>query len=281
MTVATQVCTGLKRPTRYLPDAAALWRSSLRRRSVPVEGVHREITVELAATRHDWEDALHLVAGNYQQRRYETGHTCDLRFTSYHALPDTVVTIAKEHGRVLATMSVFVDNTLLGLPMDDLYAAELRPLRAAGRRLCEAGCLASRDLNLREFMAVFEALIRLVWQHHVAEGGDTVVISCNPRHRLYYTRVLGCEPMGGVRAYAAVENHPAEAFVLHVDRLRQYSPAMYAKIFGCPLPAAALTRPQLPADLVRYFAHHSARADACLVEHVLRHTQTYGSRRRW
>src|SRR4029077_8884044 len=141
-------------------------------------------------------------------------------------------TIAKEEGRVLATMSVFVDNTLLGLPMDDLYAAELRPLRAAGRRLCEAACLASRDLSLREFVAVFEALIRLVWQHHVAQGGDTVVITCNPRHRNYYTRVLGCEPMGGLRAYAAVENHPAEAFVLHIDRLRQYSPVMYQKIFG-------------------------------------------------
>ncbi|OAI42244.1 hypothetical protein AYO40_01930 [Planctomycetaceae bacterium SCGC AG-212-D15] len=281
MSIATHIFAGIPRPTRHLPGGAALPHSSCATRAVPVAGVNREIAVEIAAARHDWEEAFHLVAGNYQQRRYETGGTCDLRFTSYHALPNTMVTIAKEHGRVLATMSVFVDNTLLGLPMDDLYAAELRPLRAAGRRICEAGCLASRDLSLREFVAVFEALIRLVWQHHVAEGGDTVVITCNPRHRSYYTRVLGCEPMGSLRNYAAVENHPAEAFVLHIDRLRQYSPAMYRKIFGQALSPAVLAPPRMPADLARYFAHHSARADVRLVEDVLRHTQTHGSPRRW
>jgi hypothetical protein len=236
--------------------------------------------VEIAATRRDWEQAFHLVSGNYQQRRYEIGGTCDLRFTSYHALPHTVVTIAKEHGRVLATMSVFVDNTLLGLPMDDLFAPELRRLRAAGRRLCEAGALASQDLSLREFMAVFEGLIRLVWQHHVAEGGDTVVITCNPRHRRYYTSVLGCEPIGDRRSYAAVENHPAEAFVLHIDRLRQYAPAVYDKIFGEPLSPAVLAPPRMPADLARYFAH-SGRADTRLVEDILKQAQIHGGGRRW
>ena len=281
MSIATQIVGTSSRGTRYLPSGARLSSPPADVRSVPVAGVNRPIGVEIAASRHDWEEAFHLVAGNYQQRRYETGGTCDFRFTSYHALPNTMVTIAKEHGRVLATMSVFVDNTVLGLPMDDLYASELRPLRAAGRRLCEAGCLASRDLSLREFIAVFEALIRLVWQHHAAEGGDTAVITCNPRHRNYYTRVLGCEPMGGLRSYAAVENHPAEAFVLHIDRLRQYSPVMYQKIFGQPLAPAVLAPPRMPPELVRYFAHHSARADVRLVEDVLRHVEKRGSSRQW
>jgi hypothetical protein len=115
----------------------------------------------------------------------------------------------------------------------------------------------------------------------VAEGGDTVVITCNPRHRSYYTRVLGCVPMGELRHYAAVENHPAEAFVLHIDRLRQHSPEMYGKIFGRSLPRAVLSRPRLPADLVRYFGQQSTRADSRLVDDILRHTRTYGSPRRW
>jgi hypothetical protein len=284
MAIATQVPVSLNRPTQHLSDRTALphpflgLRSS---RSVRVAGLKREISVEIAAKRRDWEDAFHLVAGNYQLRQYETQGTCDLRFTSYHALPDTMVLVAKEAGRVLATLTLFMDNTLLGLPMDELYAPELRTLRKAGRRLCEVGCLADRDLSPREFLVVFEALIRLAWQHHVANGGDTGVITCNPRHRNFYVKVLGFEPIGQLRSYAAVKNHPAEAFVLEVTRLREHSPALHQKVFGRPLPLAALVPPRMPADLARYFASHSSRTDVRLVEEVLEHVDVHGSPRRW
>jgi hypothetical protein len=165
--------------------------------------------------------------------------------------------------------------------MDELYATELRTLRHAGRRLSEVGCLADRDLSPREFLVVFDALIRLAWQHHVANGGDTGVITCNPRHRAYYVKVLGFQPLGERRAYAAVKNHPAEAFVLEVTRLREHSPAVHEKIFSQRLPLPALMPQRMPAPLARYFATHSSRTDIRLVENVLDEVEAYGSPRRW
>lgn len=282
MAVATLCPPTAQRQTQALSDGAYLPHPVARnQRAVRVTALNRYVTVEIASTRRDWEEAFHLVAGNYQWRRYEPTGTCDFRFTSYHALPDTMVLVAKEHGRVLATLSLFMDNHLLGLPMDDLYAGDLRGMRRAGRRLCEVGCLADRDLSSREFLAVFESLIRLAWQHHVAQGGDTGVITCNPRHRGFYTKVLGFAPIGGLRSYAAVENHPAEAFVLEVTRLKESRPKLHDRIFGRPLPLTALVPPRMPADLVRYFATHSSRTDVRLVEDVLCHVEAHGSPRRW
>jgi hypothetical protein len=43
--------------------------------------------------------------------------------------------------------------------------------------------LAEDGLSRRESLRVFMALIRVMFQYHVAQGGDTWVITVNPRHR--------------------------------------------------------------------------------------------------
>jgi hypothetical protein len=192
-----------------------------------------------------------------------------------------MVLVAKEHDRVVATMSLFMDNTLVGLPMEATYGAEVRDLRRAGRRLCEVGCLADTDLGTRDFVAVFTALIRLAWQHHVYYGGDTGVITVNPRHRAFYTKVLGFVPLAARRACAAVRNHPAEAFLLDPALLKKNAPAMHEKIFGAPLADEVLVAPRMPIDLVRYFGSHSSRTDVRIVEEIQQYCASWGSPRRW
>lgn len=285
MAVATRIPALPERHTAVLADRA-VWLRSRRnfgplQRSVAVPGIQRSIRVQIAACRSDWEQAFHLVAGNYQTRGYEPGDACDFRFTSYHALPDNVVLVAKEHGRVVATLSLFMDNTLLGLPLESMYGPEIRELRRAGRRVGEIGCLADKGLGQREFIAVFLALVKLACQHHLHHQGDTVVITVNPRHRAFYTRMFGFEPLGARRACPAVGNHPAEAFVLDVPRLRRHAAALHDKIFGDPLPEQALATPCLPPDLVRYFGSHSSRTDIRRVEEILKYVADWGSPRRW
>jgi hypothetical protein len=73
-------------------------------RPLAVPGLWRDIHVQFAATRHDWEQAFELVADNYQARGFDQ-EGFDYRFTSYHALADTVVLVAKEGGKVVATFS--------------------------------------------------------------------------------------------------------------------------------------------------------------------------------
>src|SRR5262245_3724093 len=145
MAIATQIPLVFERRTQCLTDNGG-WHDRARR-SFAVSGLTRNVCVQIAACRDDWEQAFHLVAGNYQERGYEASEACDFRFTSYHALPDNVVLVAKERGRVIATLSLSMDNKLLGLPMENIYGAEVRELRRAGRRLCEVGSLADTSLS--------------------------------------------------------------------------------------------------------------------------------------
>jgi hypothetical protein len=157
-------------------------------RPVPVAGVSREICVKIATTRSEWEDAFRLVARTYRSRGYEPEDTHDLRFTPFHALPNTVTFVAKHGDEVVATLSLVLDNVLLGLPMEGLYGPEIAGLRGAGRRLVEVTSLADQNLSLREFTPVFLALMRVMSQYGIRQNADTWAITINPRHRLFYTR---------------------------------------------------------------------------------------------
>ncbi len=270
--VHTQLDSLFGRPRFSIPRPAP--------HSIRVRGVSRDIRVQIARDQQDWEQAFQLVADQYQSRGYEADGY-DYRFTTYHALPETMVLVAKEHGRVLATLSLVMDNTLVGLPMEAIYAAEVRDLRRAGRRLGEVSSLADTDLNTREFISVFMTLIRLAWQHHIHFGGDTGLITVNPRHRLFYTRALGFVPLGSRRACPAVRNHPAEAFLSDPTSIKKHVPEMYQTLFGERLPVQALAAPRIPAHLVRHFGSRSSQTDIRLVDEILRYVDEYGSPRRW
>ena len=246
-----------------------------------VPGIARDIEVKIASDLDELEEAFQLVAANYRARGYEVASTKPLRFTPYHALPDTRTLVAKHDGHIVATFSIVLDNTLLGLPMESIYGEEITALRNKGHRLLETTSLADTGLSVREFMQVFVALIRLGMQYHTAHGGDAYVITVNPRHKSFYSKVLGFVPLGPCRAYACVQDAPAEAFWVSNDLLKERAPRMHTEIFGEPLPRSALVAPSLPRDLARYFDRQSSLSDGKTVEAVLDYQEHYGNARRW
>jgi hypothetical protein len=272
----------MRYPTRFVaPPLRRITLYDRVPRDVPVSGVGRGLHVKIASTRREWEQAFELVADNYQARGYEPDQLADFRFTSHHALPDTVTFVAKDARQVVATFSLVPDNTLLGLPMEGIYGPEIRELRRAGRRLGEITNLACRDLGLREFLQVFVALIRLMMQHHLRHGGNSWVFTVNPRHRSYYCNVLGAMPLGSLRAYPAVRNAPAEALLLDPPLMRAKAPDMHQEIFGRRLPDEALIAPCIPAHLVHYFGAGSSQTSAAHVAEILQYVEESGSPRRW
>jgi hypothetical protein len=263
-----------RKPTDFLPIVRAP-------RSIPVPGITRSIEVKVASTESEWEQAFELAASNYQARGYETPGENRLRFTFYHALPDTVTFVAKHEGIVVATFSIVQDNELLGLPMEDAYADEIASLRREGRRLFEATTLADRGLNHREFLQVFLSLIRLSEQYHTRHGGDSYVIAVNPRHKKFYTKLIGFVPIGSLRTYAAVQDAPAEAFLLDNHLQKENSPETYEFMFGEPLPRECLIPVRIPRSLIRAFSRRSIHCDPDQIEHILAYTEQNGSTRRW
>jgi hypothetical protein len=271
---------GLDRRTSFAPACHPPWDKAGQANAVSVPGLARNIQVKIASTRAEWEEAFELVADNYQARGYEAPGS-ELRFTSYHALPSTVVLVAKTARGVAATFSLVADNHLLGLPLERVYGAELRQLRGSGRRIVETTSLADRDLGQREFVQVFQTMMQVAFQYGVLQGVDTNVIAINPRHCPFYSKLLGYAALGPRRAYPQVRGAPAEALFLDIDPLRTKAPALYQRMFGRPLPADVLRADTIPPDLVRQFAQRSSQTNPCLVEEILRYVADWGCPRRW
>jgi hypothetical protein len=249
--------------------------------AVLVAGLSREIHVKIASERREWEEAFRLVAESYRARGYEPPDSSAIRFTRHHALPETVVFVAKHKGHVVCTFSMVPDNRMLGLPMDSIYESEIQELRGQGRRLAELTSLADKGLSPREFLYVFIALLRLAHQYHVDQGGDTWVITVNPRHRSFYTKKMGYVPLGVCRAYPTVQNAPAEAFFLDQKLMKANAPKMYEELFGKPLPASALVAPQMPRHLATYFGSHCSQTEVQTVREVFDYQDLCGSMRTW
>jgi hypothetical protein len=269
------------RPIHFRRKTSPILPVSRKPRSIPVQGISRSIEVKIASTENEWEQAFELAASSYQARGYETPGAARLRFTPYHALPDTLTLIAKHDERVVATLSVVMDNVLLGLPMEDIYPDEIAALRLQNRRLAETTTLADDGLSIREFIQVFISLIQLAMQHHRRNGGDTPVIVVNPRHRHFYTKMLGFVPMGTPRSYSAVQDHLAEAFWVDYDLFKVNAPKIYKEIFSADLPHEVLYAPKMPRRLVRKFSRQSSLCNPEEIEHILRLRKQYGSMRRW
>lgn len=237
--------------------------------AVPVPGIQRRVMVEIASTRATLDDAFRLVQENYEAHGYEPPNSGTYRFTRYHALPTTMVLVAREHGRVLATLSLIMDNPLLGLPSDSIYGSEVDELRCRGRRLCEVGNLADRELSHREFLPVFVALNRLAWQYAIHHGRDTALITSTPRHGLFYRKVMGFVPLGPSRPYPYVQDTLAQAYWLDVPRMKAAVPEMHRQVFGTPLPRTTLVSRQISPELVRYFGSRSSRTSRQDIEKIL------------
>jgi hypothetical protein len=251
--------------TQAARSSGATSRSSFR-----VRGLAREIRVKIASEQWEFEQAYGLLAANYRARGYEAPSDKPYRFTPFHALPGTATLVALADDRVVATLTLVPDTKILGLPMESIYGAEVAQLRAAGLRPAEAISLADTDLTIREFVQVFKALIKLAMQYHAGRGGDSWIITVNPRHSSFYQKVLGFVPMGSKRCYPTVQNHPAEAYLLTAKIMADNAPQMHNEVFGEDLPAPVLNATYWSEEHVRYFGARSSQLDEQTLDALLR-----------
>lgn len=108
---------------------------------------------------------------------------------------------AETGGVVVGTMSLCLDSPIL-LPADEIFRDRLDALRAQGRRLCEPSRLAiDRGVTKR----VFAALIHISYIYaRIIHRFSDYVIEVNPRHVMFYRRMLGFHDFGAERECARV-----------------------------------------------------------------------------
>jgi hypothetical protein len=129
------------------------------------------------------------------------------------------VFVARAGGAVVATVSVIADS-VLGLPCDELYAAELAAFRATGRRLGEVSALAVSDAWRGAGLATLRALVRVVgvYGRDIARLDD-LCIAVHPRHAPFYEGLLRFTRFGGLKTYDAVNGAPAVGLRLDLREL--------------------------------------------------------------
>jgi hypothetical protein len=131
-----------------------------------------------------------------------------------HHAPNKITLFAETGGQTVGTMSLCLDNDEIGLPADENFRDKLDDLRAQRRLLCEPSRLAiDKGVSKRVFAALIH--ISYIYAHNI-HGYTDYVIEVNPRHVMFYKRMLGFRDFGGQRDCTRV-GAPAVLLRLELD----------------------------------------------------------------
>ncbi|MGV7206282.1 N-acyl amino acid synthase FeeM domain-containing protein [Oxalobacteraceae bacterium A2-2] len=113
-----------------------------------------------------------------------------------------ITLFAETGGSTVGTMTLCMDGQQDGLPADENFRDRLDQLRGQGRRLCEPSRLAiDKGVSKRVFAALIH--ISYIYAHNI-HGYTDYVIEVNPRHVMFYKRMLGFQDFGGQRQCSRV-----------------------------------------------------------------------------
>ena len=130
-----------------------------------------------------------------------------------HAI-NKITLFAETGGQTVGTMSLCLDGHEAGLPADENFRSELDGLREQQRRLCEPSRLAiDKGMSKRVFAALIH--ISYIYAHNIHHYTD-YVIEVNPRHVMFYKRMLGFKDFGSERPCTRV-GAPAVLLRLELD----------------------------------------------------------------
>jgi hypothetical protein len=199
---------------------------------------HDALDYGVATTTDELDGAFRLVHDRYVARGYMRRHPSGRRIGLHHALPTTRVFVCRSDRQVIGTVSLVLDS-LLELPCDALYRAELAPLRAAGRRVAEVSALAVDERWRSAGLEVPMTLVHLVvaYASRIVQVDD-LCITVHPRHARFYERVLRFERSGAGKPHPGVEDAPA--VLLRLDLRARLADAVTE---GVPRFAARLLDP--------------------------------------
>jgi hypothetical protein len=165
----------------------------------------KKFKVRLANSDGHRMSASFLVQQRYAWRGYEVGSIPGV-------LPNRVTFSAFDNEEAIATISVGLDSDI-GLFVDKLYAMEVDLLRAQKRKVCEFTKLAI-DGSVRS-KPVLAALFHIayIFARRLNRCTD-LLVEVNPRHVLFYKRMLGFSEWGPERLDPRVQ---APAVLLRLD----------------------------------------------------------------
>ncbi len=163
-----------------------------------------EFKVRLATTEDRRKSASLLIEKMYSWRGYGADPVS--------RNPNKITLVAHQGDKVAGTVTLGLDGPS-GLVVDELYKAEVDELRGHGRKIAELTKLAVDESSASKSVlsAIFH--IAFIYAFHIHKYSD-FVIEVNPRHALFYKRMLGFNLIGKEKMCPRVN---APAVLLHLD----------------------------------------------------------------
>jgi len=190
--------------------------------------VRKRLHFGMAHQTEAFDGSFRLVHDQYVWRRYMAPHPTGRRLSLHHSLPSTKVFVAKAGSQVVGTLSLVQDSPV-GLPMDDIYREELGGVRAQGRRLCEVSALAIDQEYRKSGVGILMRLVRLmmIYAAHINQLDD-MCIAVNPRHADFYLKAFrSSRRLGAVKEYRKVNGAPAVGIHLDLHFIRSQIAAVH------------------------------------------------------
>lgn len=218
----------------------------------------------IVSSRDDLEAAYRLAHNAYVRCGHIAAQASGLKVSVHSVLPDTTTFVAKMGEEVVSTVSLVPDSPL-GLAIDAMYPEELAALRRPGCRLGEISTLADRRSQIRRSLTALLGLSRLLLRYARDRAGLTdLCVAVSPLHEALYRKYLRFRSLGGLKAYSAVNGHPAVALRLNFERVEREcrADARLWRVFSSQnLHAPSLEKTyQMTAEDARYFLVERTRA---------------------
>nr|WP_281722889.1 long-chain N-acyl amino acid synthase [Nitrosomonas nitrosa] len=166
--------------------------------------------IRIANSNNIREKAESLIRKKYSWRGYSFDEQLKIESNKITLIADT-------KGKTVGTMTLCLDSET-GLPADENFYAELDVLRLQGHKISEPSKLAI-EANIPK--RVFAAMIHVayIYAHKIHRCTDWV-IEINPRHAMFYKRMLGFNNYGEERICTRV-NAPATLLKLKLEYMAE------------------------------------------------------------
>lgn len=170
----------------------------------------QKFNVRMANSAGRREEASVLIKKMYAWRGYSVDATLEKE-------PNKITLVADTDGKTVGTMTLCFDSEA-GLPADENFHDKLDELRAQKRKLCEPSRLAiEEDVPKRVFASMIH--VSYIYAHNI-HGFTDYVIEVNPRHAMFYKRMLGFHDFGEERICTRV-NAPAVLLRLELEHMTE------------------------------------------------------------
>ncbi len=194
----------------------------------------KEIVLRPAVTVEDYIRCFRLLHDVYVEAGFSNPSSVPIRVVPHHKDPESRVFMGclrddQAMQMPLYTISLFSDNEL-GLPMDEAFQKEVDTLRNQGRRVVEAGCLASNPA-FRKGNKNLPMLGNRLILHYAAWHlkADDLLITVHPKYLNIYEDILLFEKIGWMSSYSYVNGNPAVALRLDLNTMVEAYEKAYSR----------------------------------------------------